>query len=155
MFAYAHATEKITPNPHETEIARESQNALAAFNLENVQEEIYVHLHTQDNQDAQFVLPRAAVLLLLNGLQEMAKGNSVSLVPIHAELTTQQGADLLCVSRPYFIKLLDEGKIPFRKVGTYRRVKTQDVVAYIDEYQKAATQAMRELVAESQALNLY
>lgn len=155
MFAYAHSTEAITPNPHETEIARESQNALATFNLQNEQDEIHVHLHTQDNQDAKFVLPRAAALLLLTGLQEMAKGNAVSVVPIQAELTTQQGADLLCVSRPYFIKLLDEGKIPYRKVGAYRRIRAQDVLAYIKEYQEAATQAMRELVAESQAMGLY
>lgn len=155
MFVHAHANETITPNLHEMEIARESQNVLVALNLLNEHDEIQVHLHTQDNQDAQFVLPRAAVRLLLSGLQEMAKGNSVSLVPIQAELTTQQAADLLCVSRPYFIKLLDEGKIPFRKVGTYRRVKAVDVLQYIKEYQQAATEAMRELVAESQALGLY
>lgn len=155
MYAYANATETIAPNPHETEIARASQDALAEFSRDNDQEEIQVHLHTQDNQDIQVVLPRAAVRLLLNGLQEMAKGNAVSLVPIQAELTTQQAAALLCVSRPYFIKLLDEGKIPFRKVGTYRRVKAADVLAYIKEYQQAATEAMRELVAESQALGLY
>ncbi len=155
MYTHAHTTEAIAPNPHETEIARESQNTLAAFNLENKQDEVQVHLHTEDNQDAQFTLPRAAVQLLLSGLQEMAKGNAVSLVPIQAELSTQQGADLLCVSRPYFIKLLDEGQIPFRKVGTYRRVKATDVLAYIKEYQQGATQAMRELVAESQALGLY
>ena len=155
MYTHAHTTEAIAPNPHETEIARESQNTLAAFNLENKQDEVKVHLHTEDNQDAQFTLPRAAVQLLLSGLQEMAKGNAVSLVPIQAELSTQQGADLLCVSRPYFIKLLDEGQIPFRKVGTYRRVKATDVLAYIKEYQQGATQAMKELVAESQALGLY
>lgn len=155
MFAHTHTTETITPNPHETEIARESQNTLEVFNRDNQQDEIHVHFHTEGNQDAQFVLPRAAVQLLLNGLQQMAKGNAVSLVPIQAELTTQQGADLLGVSRPYFIKLLDEGQIPFRKVGSYRRVKAADVLAYIKEYQQSATEAMRELVAESQALGLY
>ena len=155
MFTYSSATETIAPNPKEAKIARESQSALAALNLENDQNEIHVHVHTQDNQDAQFTLPRAAVQLLLSGLQEMAKGNAVSLVPILAELTTQQGADLLCVSRPYFIKLLEEGRIPFRKVGAYRRVKASDVLTYIKEYQHAATQDMRELVAESQALGLY
>ena len=136
-------------------LAQDSQSALAAFNRDNEQDEIRVHLHTESNHDAQFVLPRAAVLLLLNGLQEMAKGNAISLVPIRAELTTQQGAGLLCVSRPYFIKLLEEGQIPFRKVGAYRRVKASDVLAYIKEYQRGATEAMRELVEESQALGLY
>ena len=82
MFAHAHTTEAIAPNLHETEIARTSQNTLAAFNLENKQDEVQVHLHTEDNQDAQFTLPRAAVQLLLSALQEMAKGNAVSLVPI-------------------------------------------------------------------------
>ena len=155
MFAHAHTTETITPNLREAEIARESQIALAAFNQGNERDEIQVHLHTQDNQDANFILPRAAAQLLLNGLQEMAKGHAVSLVPVQAELTIQQGAELLCVSRPYFINLLDEGKISYRKVGYDRRVKACDVLAYIKEYQEAAAQAMQELVAESQAMGLY
>jgi excisionase family DNA binding protein len=155
MFTHAYTAETIAPSAHESEIARDSQDTLAAFNLNNKQDEIQVHLHTQDNQDAQFILPRSAVKLLLNVLHEMAKGNAVSLVPIQAELTTQQGADLLCVSRPYFIKLLDDGQIPFRKVGTYRRVRAADVLAYIKEYQQGAARAMQELVAESQALGLY
>ena len=155
MLTYSSVAETIAPDPNTTKVACESRNAMAALNLENEQNEIHVHLRTQDNQVAQFVLPHAAALLLLNGLKEMAKGNAVSLVPIQAELTTQQGADLLCVSRPYFIKLLDEGKIPFHKVGAYRRVKAHDVMAFIKEYQRAATQDMRESVAESQALGLY
>lgn len=155
MFAHAHNTEMIAPNEKETEIARTSQIALADLDLDNTQNEIHIHLHTSDNQDAEFVLPLAAVRLLLNGLQEMAKGNAVSLVPIQAELTTQQAAELLCVSRPYFIKLLEEGEIPYRTVGIYRRVKAIDVLAYIREYQKQATRDMNELAAEAQRLGLY
>ncbi len=112
-------------------------------------------MHTQDNQNTTFILPRAAAQLLLNGLQEMAKGHAVSLVPVQAELTIQQGADLLCVSKSYFIKLLDEGKIIYSRAGYDRRVKTSDVLAYIKEYQESAAQAMQELVAESQAMGLY
>ncbi|MCX6382076.1 MAG: excisionase family DNA-binding protein [Armatimonadetes bacterium] len=155
MFALAHNTEMIAPNEKETEIARTSQRVLAGLDLDNTQNEIHIHLHTTDNQDAEFVLPLAAVRLLLNGLQEMAKGNAVSLVPIQAELTTQQAAELLCVSRPYFIKLLEEGKIPYRTVGIYRRVKAADVLAYIREYQEQATRDMNELAEEAQRLGLY
>lgn len=155
MFTHTHNTEMIAPNEKETEIARASQSALVDLNLDNFENEIHIHLHTTDNHDAQFVVPRAALRLLLNGLQEMAKGNAVSLVPIQAELTTQQAAELLCVSRPYFIKLLEEGKIPYRTVGVYRRVKAQDVLAYIREYQQQATRDMNELAMEAQSLGLY
>ncbi len=155
MYTRASLTETITPNLHDTEIARVSELILSEFNHANKQDNVHVNLHTEGCQDVQFVLPRAAVLVLLNALQEMAKGNAVSLVPNQAEMTTQQGANLLCVSRPYFVRLLDEGKIPFHKAGSFRRVKAVDVLEYIRNYQQNASKAMREMVAESQAANLY
>ena len=154
MYTHAHTTEAIAPNPHETEIARESQNTLAAFNLENKQDEVQVHLHTEDNQDAQFTLPRAAVQLLLNGLQEMAKGNAVTLIPVYAELTTQEAADMLNVSRPYLVELLEQGKIPFRKVGTRRRVFVNDLLHYKEKIDKARLKTLEELSAQAQELDM-
>ena len=137
----------------EADLARKSRNALVKLKLEG--ESVQVQFHTKDEQDIALDLPLAAVRLLIDGLTEMAKGNLVSLAPTKAELTTQQGADLLRVSRPYFIKLLEEGKIPYRKVGSYRRVLMKDVLEYIDKYQQSATNAMLELVAESQEMGLY
>lgn len=71
------------------------------------------------------------------------------------ELTTQQAADLLQVSRPYVVKLLEEGKIPFRTVGHYRRVSYRGLLEYMKQEDARRDQIMRELVAESEALGLY
>jgi excisionase family DNA binding protein len=99
-------------------------------------------------------LPASAVKLIFSILNEMAEGNSLTLIPSHAHLTTQEGADMLNVSRPYFVKLLEKGKIPFEKVGTRRRVLASDVKIFMNKSSVEREKALQELIDQAQKLNM-
>ena len=100
--------------------------------------------------DSDMILPRHALELLRDLLAEMAQGNAVTIVPTHAELTTQEAADILNVSRPHLIKLLEAGEIPFTYVGTHRRIRYQDLLAYKAERDSQGEEAMDELARQAQ-----
>jgi excisionase family DNA binding protein len=100
------------------------------------------------------VLPAVVVRLLGALLTELAKGNAVTVMPHHAELTTQEAADLLNVSRPFLVSLLVNGQLPFHKVGTHRRVRFSDLMIYKRRRDTESEAALRELAALSQGLQL-
>lgn len=109
-------------------------------------------MRLDDGQE--LVLPRSATRLIVHLLTEMAQGNAVTIIPIHADLTTQEAADYLNVSRPHLIGLLESGKIEYHKTGTHRRVRFQDLVKYREATEKRRRKIMEELAAQSQAENM-
>ena len=103
------------------------------------------------NTNDEVELPEGAVRLLVDILVNMAEGNAVTLIPVHAELTTQQTADFLGVSRPFLIRLLEDGVIPYHKVGTHRRVRFEDARDYKKQKLMERESALDSLAAEAQS----
>lgn len=107
-----------------------------------------------DHSTTELDLPAVAITLLRSILAEVARGNAVTTVPVTTELSTNQAAELLNVSRPYLIGLLDRGLIPHHRVGTHRRVKLQDVLLYKSKDDIERDKVMDELVALGQELDM-
>ncbi len=137
----------VTPTAEEAELARKSSRQLAQFPRQDLSVRIV-------DTDEQVVLPASAVRLLIDLLSAMAEGNAVTLIPIHAELTTQQAADLLGVSRPFLVKQLEDGVIPYRKVGTHRRVLFSDLMVYKRSMTESRATALEELTSQGQELDM-
>jgi len=130
------------PSIEDAELAATASRALARA----AKESLTVRLGNGD----ELVLPKAATRLLSHLLMEMGQGNAVTIIPIHAELTTQEAADILNVSRPHLVSLLDAKKIPHHRAGTHRRIKFSDLCAYRDEFEQRRNTALAELAAQAQ-----
>jgi excisionase family DNA binding protein len=140
-------SESVVPTAKDVDLAGAASRVLAPL-LEGGE----LRVQTDDGQVV--ILPRAATRLLVHLLEEMAEGNAVTLIPIHAEMTTQDAADFLNVSRPFLVGLLQSGAIPFRKVGTHRRIRFQDVKDYKDRIDADRERALNALTAQAQELGM-
>ncbi len=147
MNALLEKPETIVPTKEDAELATESSRILAKT---KPKESFKVRLESGDI----LVLPAAVYQLLSHLLTEMSRGNAVTLIPLHAELTTQEAADYLNISRPFLIKLIEQSKIPHRMVGTHRRVKFVDLETFRRESETASDAVLKELAEEAQKLNM-
>jgi excisionase family DNA binding protein len=152
MTRTAHANVTL-PAEREVQAAVQGQRALAAF-LATRDETQQIEIFDAQNQAHRVELPTSALRLLVDILAEWADGNAVKVVPVHAELTTQEAADLLNVSRPHLVKLLEDGALAFHRTGKHRRVRFADLMQYKETRGRASEQAMAELAEQAQALDM-
>jgi excisionase family DNA binding protein len=99
-------------------------------------------------------LPPKVLRLFADVLGSLAQGKAVAIMPKELDVTTQEAAMFLNVSRPYLVRLLEEGKIAYHKVGTHRRVRFEDVVRYKEDRQKVSQDALQKLADQAQELNM-
>jgi len=135
------------PTPQEMEQARQSSHTLSKYaNAERVQ----LALRGSNGEADDLILPSQVLQLLLDVLAEIAKGNAISLMPMNQEISTQEAASLLNVSRPFLVGLLEKSEIPFRKVGAHRRVFLKDVLDYKERIDQRRAHTLDQLAALSQ-----
>lgn len=147
MNAILERPDTIVPTQTDAELAAQASRALASRRLVDG-----LKVRLDDGQE--LLLPKAAARLLGHLLTEMAQGNAVTIIPVHAELTTQQAADFLNVSRPHLVSLLEKGELEFHKVGTHRRIKFADLHSYKTKFEARSDSAMDELVKQAQELGM-
>src|SRR5271168_2686276 len=135
------------PSEAEATIARTTSRVLAS----RIQREDPLRLRLVNGSSKEILsIPASAARMLIQILDEMARGNAVTLMPVRAELTTQEAADILNISRPSLIQLLDEGKLKYRKVGTHRRVRFEALMQYKRRADAERRAALDELAAYDQ-----
>ncbi len=141
------------PDPYEAELAKEARDKL--ITLFQKKEKVYEFEVRRENGKSEVIkVPSAAFSFFFEILKQMANGNAVTVIPYHAKLTTQEAANFLNVSRPYLVKLLEEGAIPFTKVGRHRRVLFDDILAYKKKISTESEKVRDDLTKEAQRLGL-
>ena len=141
------------PNAEEIALAQLSSQELSAV-LEANGEVQSFNVVGKDGENHQLKIPASAVKLMIEVLTQLGQGNSVNITPVHAELTTQEAADILNMSRPTLIKLLDSGELPHTRTGNRRKVAFVDVMKYKQDIDEKRLATLDELSALDQELNL-
>ncbi len=136
------------PTPRDAAVARSTREALSPYG--GMDRPLTLRVRDSE-QERPIELPAGAVDLLMHVPEAMAAGQGVTLIPESADLTTVQAADVLNVSRPFLIKLLDQKVIPHRKVGKHRRIRMEDVIAYKNAIDREREQVLDQLAREAQA----
>jgi excisionase family DNA binding protein len=148
--------QKKTPIPTEADIKISTQSSRVLASLTNSHSQTQkITVESENGKEESLLIPSVAYELLIDILSQISQGNAVTLVPVQAELSTQQAANLLNVSRPYLIKLLESKKIPYRKIGKHRRILAKDLYQYKADIDAKRSQSLDQLTALTEELDLY
>lgn len=139
------------PTREEVELARRSGQRLAHLTKHKGRLTFRVK---EAGKEETIELPAEAVKLLMAMLEDMASGHAVTVVPQNAELSTQEAANFLNVSRPFLVELLESGKINHRKVGTHRRIKFEDILSFKEGIDYNRRKVLDELAADAEELGM-
>ena len=148
MFTY----DFTTATDQESQVARQASAKIMPFLQQP--ETAVLHVNGASPEDS-IVLPARALVALNDILAIMAAGKGVAIIPQEAELTTRQAAEILNVSRPHLVKLLDSGEIPCRMVGTHRRIRRDDVMRYKVVLRQKREAILAQMIADAQEWGLY
>ena len=142
----------IIPSEEDARMAVDSSRRLAALRTTG-QQSLSIRVESEGRVES-IPLPLPLFRALTDILTNLARGDAVTVVPLHAELTTQEAADILNVSRPFVIQLAETGKLPHRKVGTHRRIRFADLLEYKRTSDADCVQALAELTRQAQELGM-
>jgi excisionase family DNA binding protein len=148
-------TTPVLPKTHDINLAEIASIQMSSFLANDGKKDIQFSLRRSKGEDViEFDLTPAVVELIFKTIVHIATGDAVTIVPFHAELTTQEAADFLNVSRPYLIKLLEKELIPVRRVGRHRRILFEDILRYKEKSKEKSRKAREALTQEAQDLDL-
>jgi excisionase family DNA binding protein len=141
--------------PSESEMELSTLGSRILSSVQNSDRETQtIKVEASNGEEQSLLIPTFAYELFIDILSQIAQGNAVTLIPVHAELSTQQAANILNVSRPHLIKLLESGEIPYYKVGKHRRILAQKLYDYKSDIDAKRSQTLDELTAFTQELGL-
>ncbi|HEX8395555.1 MAG TPA: helix-turn-helix domain-containing protein [Longimicrobium sp.] len=152
MIAAKNVGAPVRPSADDVDLAKRSASALRRITRPDGAVTLIL---SRDQGSEQVTIPEIAFQMLEQILGEFAQGHAVALAPVDRQVTTQEGADILNVSRPHLVKLLEAGEIRFTRVGTHRRIRLADLLEYKARMDADADRAARELVELSQEMGLY
>lgn len=149
-----HSVSSINPGDVDADIADRAARRMRDY-LDGHPDDDLIEALGEVGTDDALVIPRATAIMLAQILELLAQGRGVQILPKEVELSTQQAADMLNVSRPYLIGLLESGKIPFRRVGRHRRIRFADLMDYRRRDDLDRRAAADDLADLSEELGLY